>query len=53
MADSTSDNQGWVFDNSSEEALKIDEQTGVTKSPIEEVWEAVPHSTDELDKVPD
>jgi hypothetical protein len=34
MAESTSDDQG------SEDAVKIDEQSGLGKSPIEQVWEA-------------
>jgi hypothetical protein len=52
MMDSTSDNQGLVSDIFYEEAVKIDEQSGPGKSPIEQVWEAVLHSTDELGKSP-
>jgi hypothetical protein len=41
MVDSTSDNQALVSNNFSDEAVKIDEQSGLDKSPMEQVWEAL------------
>jgi hypothetical protein len=40
MVESRSDNQGLVSNNFSEDAVKIDEQSGLGKSPIAQVWEA-------------
>jgi uncharacterized protein (UPF0297 family) len=52
MVDSTSENQGLVSVDFSDETVKIDERSGLGKSPIEQVWEAVLHSIDELGKSP-
>jgi hypothetical protein len=41
MVDSASDNQGLVCNKYSEDAVKIDEQPGLGRSPMEQVWEAV------------
>jgi hypothetical protein len=52
MVDSTSDNQGLISDDFSEDDVKIDEQSGFSKSPIEQVWETVLHSINDLGKSP-
>jgi hypothetical protein len=41
MVESTSDNQGLVSNDFSEDAVKIGEQSGLGESPIEQVWQAV------------
>jgi hypothetical protein len=46
----SNDNQGLVHDDFSDDAVKIDEQSGLDKSPIEQVWDAVLTGIDTIDE---